>query len=90
MTAPFHISSLVVRADPARRAAVEAEIARLPRAEVALSDATGKIVVTLETADEHEIVAAMTAMQLLEGVVSAALVFHHMEEDGDPAGEGSQ
>ncbi|MBP7001988.1 chaperone NapD [Amaricoccus sp.] len=75
-----HISSLVVRARPDRVAGVAARIARLPVAEVALSDpATGKIVVALETRDEDEIVAAMNAMQRMAGVVSVALVFHHTD-----------
>jgi len=75
-----HISSLVVRAHPARLAAVAARIARLSVAEVAMTDlATGKLVVALETRDEHEIVAAMNAMQNLPGVVSVALVFHQTD-----------
>ncbi len=75
-----HISSLVVRAHPDRSAGVAARIARFGIAEVALTDATtGKIVVTLETRDEDEIVAAMNAMQRMDGVVSVALVFHHTD-----------
>ena len=76
---PGHISSLLVRAHPTRLAAVVARIERLSVAEVALSDASGKIVVTLETRDEDEIVAAMTAIQQMRGVVSVALVFHHTD-----------
>lgn len=75
-----HISSLVVQAHPARLDAVAARIARLSVAEVALSSpASGKLVVTLETRDEDEIVAAMNAMQRMEGVVNVALVFHQTD-----------
>jgi nitrate reductase NapD len=77
-----HVSSLVVRADPRRMAAVERRIARLKVAEVALSDPSGKIVVVLETADEAEIVAAMGAIERMEGVVSAVLVYHQTEVGG--------
>ena len=56
-----------------------ARIARLGVAEVAMTDPTGKIVVTLETRDEDEIVAAMNAMQRMTGVVSVALVFHQTD-----------
>jgi nitrate reductase NapD len=87
MSDGYHISSLLVRADPARREAVELEISRLKSAEIALSDPSGKLVVTLDTESEDEIVAAMSAMQHMEGVVSAALVFHQAE-DGDPADRG--
>ena len=74
-----HISSLVVRAHPDRLAAVVRRIAALSVAEVALTDPSGKIVVTLETLNEDEIVAAMNAMQNMGGVVSVALVYHQTE-----------
>jgi periplasmic nitrate reductase NapD len=74
-----HISSLVVRAHPDRLAAVVRRIGALSVAEVAMSDPSGKIVVTLETLNEDEIVAAMNAMQNMGGVVSVALVYHQTE-----------
>jgi nitrate reductase NapD len=77
--APRHISSFVVRAHPDRLARVVRRIGALPAAEVALSDPSGKIVVTLETLDEGEIVSAMNAIQRLAGVVSVALVYHQSE-----------
>ncbi len=75
----LHISSLVVRVRPDRLAAVVRRIAALSVAEVALSDPSGKIVVTLETLNEDEIVAAMNVMQNIAGVVSVALVYHQTE-----------
>ena len=77
--APGHISTLVVRAHPNRLAEVSRRIARLSVAEVAMSDPSGKLVVTLETHNEDEIVAAMNAMQHMDGVVSVALVYHQTE-----------
>ena len=74
-----HVSSLLLRARPERLAAVAARISRLPVAEVAMTDPSGKIVVVLETRDEHEIVAAMNAMHAIDGVVSVALVYHQTE-----------
>ena len=74
-----HISSLVVRAHPSRLDAVVRRIRALSVAEVAMSDASGKIVVILETLNEDEIVAAMNALQRIDGVVSVALVYHQIE-----------
>jgi nitrate reductase NapD len=68
-----------VRAHPSRLDAVIGRINALSIAEVALSDPSGKIVVTLETLNEDEIVAAMNAMQRMSGVVSVALVYHQTE-----------
>lgn len=77
--APGHISSLIVRCRPENLDTVAACIARLRIAEVAMAATSGKIVVTLETRDEDEIVGAMGAMERMRGVVSVALVFHQTD-----------
>jgi nitrate reductase NapD len=41
----------------------------------------GKLVVTLETESEADIVTRMNEMSFLPGVLSAALVFHHFETE---------
>ena len=79
MSDKHHISSLLVTAKPALAQGVVSEIAAMLIAEVAYSDEFGKIIVALETDDEGEIVGALTDIQLITGVVSAALVFHHAE-----------
>ena len=71
-----HISSLLLRADPDRLAAVCRQIETLSGGAVALTDPTGKIIVTLETECEREIVDHMNTLSLIDGVVSAALVYH--------------
>ena len=75
-----HVSSLLLRAEPARLDDVVATIGKVDIAEVALSDPEGRIIVTLETASEADIVATMTQFQLIDGVVSAALVYHQTDE----------
>ncbi|MVO14274.1 chaperone NapD [Parasedimentitalea huanghaiensis] len=77
----IHISSLLIRADPALMHYVLEEIAKVPNAEVPLSDASGKIIVTLETPSESEIVDSLTNLQLLDGVVSAALIYHQADSE---------
>jgi nitrate reductase NapD len=49
--------------------------------EIHAENALGKIVITLETADEHEIVQRMGAIGELPGVLSTALVFQHSDPD---------
>lgn len=81
----LHISSALVRAAPDRMAQVIAEIGKIPNSEIALQDASGKIIVTLETHSEAEIVDSLTQLQLLDGVASAALIYHQAES-ADAAG----
>lgn len=75
----LHISSLVVTADPTRLDMVKAAISALDIAEIAIADPSGKMVVTLETPDETALVQGLTDIQLMPGVASAALCYHHSE-----------
>ncbi|MHA7772296.1 chaperone NapD [Roseibium sp. M-1] len=82
MSTLTHVASLLIHARLEQRPEVEAGILTLPGAEIAHADDQGRIIVTLETADEAEIVQTLTDIQLLSGVVNASLVFH--QTDGEP------
>ncbi|WIY25565.1 chaperone NapD [Parasedimentitalea psychrophila] len=79
MTEVVHISSLLLRADPQKFEQILAEIAKIELAEVPMTDPSGKIIVTLETENQSNIVEALTQLQLLDGVVSASLVYHQTD-----------
>jgi len=79
MIGEFHIASLVVHCRPACRATLERAIADLPGAEVPASDAIGKLVVTLESTSERTIARQLEEIGAMPGVLSATLVFHHVE-----------
>ena len=83
--AEAHISSVVVHALPRAVASVQDAIAAIPGAEIHAAAPTGKIVVTLETASEGEIVTRLTEINLLEGVLSVAMVFHHYDSEPESA-----
>jgi periplasmic nitrate reductase NapD len=73
-----HLSSLVVHARPERREEVEERL-RSMGCEIHIASGTGKLVVTLEADSARTLGDALTAMQLLDGVLAATLVFHHVE-----------
>jgi periplasmic nitrate reductase NapD len=75
----FHISSLVVHSRKERAAGVAAAIGAMQGMQVHGGVAEGKLVVTLETASEGEIIDRMNAVQVLDGVLAATLVFHQFE-----------
>ena len=85
MTTELHIASLVVRIDPARMAEVLPRLKALPQIEVALHDPSGKLVLMMETTDEAAIAETLTRLQLMDGVASAALVYHHNLEPDEAA-----
>ena len=76
-----HISSLVVHVRPERVPTATAAIAALTGAEVHAATPEGKLVVTLETGGTYEITQALTDINAIEGVLSAVLAFHQVEND---------
>lgn len=74
-----HISSLVIHSRHERLDDVRAALRRMKGVEIH-GEAGGKMIVTLETASEHDIVSRLNEISLLDGVLSAALVFHHFEK----------
>ena len=75
MTPELHITSLVVHATPRRVQGVSELIAAMPGAKVHATSPAGKLVVTLEAATAGEILTQVNAIQLTDGVLSAALVY---------------
>jgi nitrate reductase NapD len=78
----LHLSSLVVHCRRERAAEVAETLRAMDGMEVHGGTAEGKLVVTLETSSESEIVARMNAVQLLDGVLAVTLVFHQFEPAG--------
>ncbi len=75
----LHISSLVVQVRPEALARVRDAVAALEGAEVHGHSPAGKLVVTLETVSEAATLERLTAINQLEGVFSAVLVYHHVD-----------
>lgn len=75
----MNISSAIVHAKPGTAEAVRARLAAVDGVEVhAVSDA-GKMIVTLESADDAGTVATFETISLLDGVLSASMVYHQVE-----------
>lgn len=75
----FHVSSLVVHCRRERADEVATAMGAMDGMEVHGGVLKGKLVVTLETATEGEIVERLNQVQLLDGVLAATLVFHQFE-----------
>ncbi|WP_262265975.1 chaperone NapD [Microvirga yunnanensis] len=79
MSRECHISSLVVHSLPDCMSSIAQSIGSLDGAEIHGGQDTGKLIVTLETDTESQVVERINAIQLLDGVLAATLVFHHFE-----------
>ena len=77
----MNISSAIIHARPGELAVVEAGLAALAGVEVhAISD-EGKLIVTIETEDDGSNVATYERIGQLDGVLSAAMVYHQTEPE---------
>ena len=81
--AEIHVSSLVLHVRPENLPDLRTALAAMPGVEIH-AEAGGKVVVTLETESEADIVTRMNELSLLPGVLSTALVFHQVEAEPRP------
>ncbi|URK87793.1 chaperone NapD [Rhizobium sp. RCAM05350] len=79
-TFTYHISSAVIATMPARTEGVLAEIARMENIEVH-GHAGGKIVIVIEGTSTGMMGECLTRISLLDGVISANMVFEHVETE---------
>ena len=82
----LHISSAVVTAWPGDCAEVARRIAALPDTEVRHADGS-RIIVVMEGPDSGTIGERLAAIALIDGVLSANLVFEHAESLDTPGAE---
>lgn len=74
-----HISSLVIQVRPEALATARLAIAVLPGTEIHGEDASGKLVVVLDTADEAEILGTIARIHDMPGVITASLIYHEID-----------
>jgi nitrate reductase NapD len=77
--AQHHISSAVIYALPRQREAVARALAAIPGVEVHASDG-GRTVITIEGPTSGMLGETLTRISLMDGVISANMVFEHVDE----------
>ena len=79
----MNISSAVVLAQPGRLELVRSGLGTLPGVEIHAVSEEGKLIVTIETDGDGPMADAFEAINRLDGVLSASMVFHQIESDPD-------
>ena len=74
-----HISSAVVAVLPARREEVRARLEKMPGVEVHAAEGS-RLVLTIEGPTSGMLGETLTGISLMDGVISANMVFEHIEE----------
>ena len=77
----MNIAGLVVHALPRDHGRIRETLAALPGVEVHDTTEDGRLVVTVEDVDGADPGAVVLDVHKIAGVLSAALVFHHFEDD---------
>ena len=83
MSEKLNISSLVVQVRPERMTEIIEAIERMPGSEIHAQSPIGKIVIVLDLEDDSALSDRIGRIQKMEGVLSASLVFHQVEEVSD-------
>ncbi|GIU42820.1 chaperone NapD [Shewanella algidipiscicola] len=78
MDKELHVTSLVVQVKPRQMFNVRQAILTMEKTELSVNDET-KLVVVLEGETQQELLANIAAINGIEGVLSAAMVYHQSE-----------
>ncbi len=79
----MNISSAIIHVLPDNLAIVQAGLAMVPGVEVHGISPEGKMIVTIETEDEGSNADTYQRIGQLDGVMSAAMVYHQTESEPD-------
>lgn len=79
MGSEINISGVLVHARPESAEAVRARLMQIPGVEVHAVSPDGRLVVTVENADDREMADTFERVQALPDVLSASLIYHHTE-----------
>lgn len=76
----MNISSVIVIPGADRAQGVAEALGRIDGVEVAAVSPEGKIIVTIETEGDRETIELYEAISLMDGVMSASMVYHQKED----------
>ena len=79
MNDELHVAGILVHTKPDALPYVSSIIAAMPGSEVHATSLDGKLVVTVESVDSAVILDRLDAMNRIQDVISAALVYQHNE-----------
>jgi nitrate reductase NapD len=79
----MNISGIIVQSRPEHAPAVRGRLLELPGVEVHALGEDGRMVVTIERDTDGEMADTYRQLTYVDGVLAAALVYHHFEPDTD-------
>ncbi len=77
----MNISSAIVYAKPQQEATLRAQLMQLPGVEIHANTADGRLIVTLECADDVQAIDLYRTIEHLPGALSVAMIFQQTESN---------
>lgn len=78
----MQISGVLLQVRPEKAESVHERIAQIAGTEVHAATEDGRIVVTVERDQDHELAQILQQMTDIPGVLASALVYHYFDSDG--------
>ena len=75
----YHIASLIVHTMPENLAAVRTSVSGMEGVETHEESEDGKLIVTVEAANEKEVLGTIEKIQSTKGTLSAVMVYHQVD-----------
>lgn len=79
----MNMCSVIVNAKPEKCSVVQTRLEELPGVEVHGGDEEGKLIVTVEDAEDITAGDTMLSLNSIEGVISSTLIYHYGGDDLD-------
>lgn len=81
----MNISGVLLHVIPRHSARIRQTLDGQPGVEVHAASAAGRVVVTVEHDDARRMAETVAGMQNIPGVLSAAMIYHHYEDESTAA-----
>lgn len=77
----WHVVGLIVQGNPQKIAAIQTALLTIPHTEIPTFDEKmGKLVVVMQSHDQHLLLENMESVKDIDGVVNVSLVYHEQDE----------
>ncbi|PJG83708.1 nitrate reductase [Caviibacterium pharyngocola] len=80
----WHVCGLVVQVNPQKIAQIRTALSAIPHTEISAEDAEkGKMVVVMQSHDQHVLFENMENARQIDGVITLSLVYHQQDETAE-------
>ncbi|OOF84506.1 nitrate reductase [Rodentibacter ratti] len=77
----WHVVGLIVQANPKKMAAIQTALLEIEHTEIPTFDEKmGKLVVVMQSHDQHILLDNMESVNNLDGVINVSLIYHEQDE----------